>query len=223
MEILNGIIKLIFPPRCIFCNELTALEEGVDICPTCYKKIPFTAGTSIRMDVKTLFCDKIIWVCEYSGIVKHSLIKFKFHNKPSYYRAFARLLAEKVKKMTNCAEFDIIISVPLHKQRENARGYNQALLISKAVGRELGIPEKSGLLVRVKNTDSQSHLSKVERQVNVKDAFEVRNAMLVKDRTILLIDDVLTTGNTLNECGRLLKQAGAKKVVAAAFASGRRD
>jgi ComF family protein len=166
--------------------------------------------------------DGIVCVCEYSGIIKHAVVRYKFYNKSSYYRTFAGLLADSVKKMTCGSKFDIIISVPLHRVKRRNRGYNQSLLISRVLSRKLGVPEGSKYLSRARNTDSQSLLSGEKRHINVLNAFRVDYADKVVGKDILLVDDVLTTGSTLNECCRVLKAAGAGRVVAAVIASGRK-
>ena len=186
--------------------------------------IPFTDEMFLETCKDSAYeegCDCIVCVCRYSGIIKSSLIYFKFFNKAGYYRAFAALLADRLRKMTDFHEFDIIISVPLHKKRENERGYNQSLLLSKELSRLTGIPDRSGFLERVRHTKSQSLLGREERYVNVKNAFNVREKAKVQGKWVLLVDDITTTGNTLDECSRVLKKAGARMVTAAVIASGR--
>jgi ComF family protein len=124
--------------------------------------------------------------------------------------------------MTRDYKFDIIISVPLHKQKQRSRGYNQSYLISRILSREIGVMEGSYLLSRVKNTKSQSTLSKKERISNIENAFKVLRPCEIDGRRVLLVDDVLTTGCTLDECSKVLKAAGAIEVVAAVIASGRK-
>jgi competence protein ComFC len=225
-KILNLIMDLIYPPKCIFCTKLLKSNTKIEICQECYKKIPFITRYSDYIerflkssDVDLICFDKIICICEYKGIIKESIIRFKYFGRASYYRTFAIIIANNFKKITDIHGFDIIIGVPLHKRRERNRGYNQASLISKELGRILNIPDKSRLLIRDKYTKTQSLLHKNERYFNVKDAFRVTNENEVKDRSILLIDDVLTTGYTLNECSKVLKKAGAKKVYAVVIAA----
>ncbi len=168
------------------------------------------------------YFDDIICICEYSGIIKEALIKYKFFNRPSFGRTFARLIYDRIKGMTDWEKVDIIVSVPLHRKREKNRGYNQAHLISKQLGRLLGIEVNKSLLIRTKNTDSQSLLNRADRLKNVKGAFLVTDLNSVKDKSILVLDDVFTTGTTLNECCKVLKDAGARKVTAAVVATGRK-
>ena len=222
MNLFERIMNLIFPPKCIFCNKIMDDLADLHICQECYKKVIFLGDNLLGIAGQDTAkgCDAAVSVCRYAGIVKDSLIKFKFYNKPGYYRTFARLLTKYIFKVTNSIKFDMIISVPLHKSRETERGYNQALLISKALSRETGIRECSRLLVRTRNTDAQSLLDRKNRLWNVKDAFSVKNAELIEGKNILLIDDILTTGTTVNECGRILKKAGANTVLAAVIATG---
>ncbi|WP_324359033.1 ComF family protein [Acetivibrio sp.] len=219
---INRIINLIFPPKCIFCGTILNTDTKIEICKECYEQISFKEEASINPQGKYNYYDSVICVCDYSGIVKEAIRRYKFYNKPSYYRTFARLLAQKIKELTQWQKFDMIVSVPLHPNRERNRGYNQSYLIARQLSRELGIKNESRLLVRVKNTNSQSLLKRDDRLINIKDAFKITNASKIEGKTMFLVDDILTTGSTLNECSRVLKEAGAKKIVAAVIASGRR-
>jgi competence protein ComFC len=215
---------MLLPPRCIFCRDLLEPGTALHICGECYSKISFANETIMRMGTAETHpgCDGAICVCEYSGIVKDSLIRFKFYSKPCYYRTFARLISERMEKLGAAGKFDMVMSVPLHKQREYSRGYNQAYLISKAVGRDLKLPERSYLLKRLRNTDTQSLLDRKERRRNIMNAFTVTKPDEVKGKSILLVDDIMTTGFTLDECARMLKEAGAASVTAAVVATGRK-
>lgn len=222
---MQKIINLLFPPKCIFCGINLRINSSIDICDACYKKIPFfneSPKVFKNSYINKAIFDDVICLCEYTGIIKESIIRYKFFNKSNYYRTFAKLLSEKVKEMTIYAIFDIIISVPLFREKEYSRGYNQSYLISKELSKQIGIKEGSGLLKRVRNTEPQSLLAKNERSRNIKDAFKVKNANKIKDKNILLVDDIFTTGSTIDECSRVLKASGAKRVVAAVIASGRK-
>jgi len=219
---LKRLRNLIFPPKCIFCNKIFDSNTDIYICKDCYSAIEFKEGGFIKSGTGHDYFDSIVCVCEYTGIVKDAIKRYKFSNKPAYYRTFSGLLLSKIKEMTDYRLFDTIISVPLHPIRERARGYNQSFLISMELSRQLGIKEGSKLLSRTKNTHSQSLLQRKDRLINVKGAFMVNDASKIKGKTVLLVDDVLTTGTTLNECSRVLKQAGAGKIIVAVVASGRR-
>ena len=215
---------MLLPPRCIFCNGLIEPGIALQVCNDCFPKIPFIEETILRtgsVDSHSV-CDGAICVCKYSGIVKDSLIRFKFYSKPSYYRTFARLISDRMGKIGSIGKFDMVMSVPLHKKKEYSRGYNQAYLISKALGRYLKLPERSYLLKRFKNTDTQSLLGRTERRLNMMNAFKVTGSEELKGKSILLVDDIMTTGFTLDECARMLKEAGAVSVMAAVVATGRK-
>ena len=219
------ILNLLFPPKCIFCGGILEFSCNIDVCEACYKKLPFFNDNSKSFYsnvVGTKNFNEVICLFEYSGIIKDSVRRYKFFNKACYYRTFAKLLSDKVKRVTMLPNFDIIMSVPLYKQREFDRGYNQAYLISKVLSKEIHIPEYSKLLERIKNTDAQSLLAKDRRAENIKNAFRVKNPDRIKDKNILLVDDIFTTGSTIDECCKVLKASGAKSVVAAVIASGRK-
>lgn len=223
-RILKCITHLLFPPKCIFCNNLIDIKRNIEICDGCYNLIPFIKHKSIMpffIEGKYEYCDGVICVCSYNSIIRKAIIKFKFNNKPGISRAFAVLLAEKIKEVTEYHNFDMIISVPLHKSRENVRGYNQSLLLAKILSKELCLPEKSRLITRVRKTDTQSLLSKEERLSNVSNAFKVKHINEITNKSVLLVDDIMTTGITLNECSKALKEAGAAEVISVVIASGR--
>jgi len=167
------------------------------------------------------YCDGVVSVFRYTGVVKESLIRFKFFNEPSYYRTYAGLIADKLDKLIDVSQYHMIMSVPLHKQREFSRGYNQARLISEELAKELRLPEGSRLLKRRRRTETQSLLDRHKRSQNVKGAFIVTSPVKVAGKYIILVDDILTTGSTLEECSRILKEAGAQKVTAVVVATGR--
>ncbi|MCX7841760.1 MAG: ComF family protein [Clostridia bacterium] len=221
---IDYILKLIFPPKCFGCRRQLPFDTAMEVCKECYEKIPFTdSHTDTMLRHSLTGCDEVVCVCEYSGSVKEAIKRYKFSNKPCYHRIFAVLLEHKLKKVTDCRNFDIIVSVPLHKNKLRSRGYNQSQLIARELGRLLGVREDSAALVRVRDTQSQSLISnRDERHENVRDAFAVSDIEKVSLKSVLIIDDIMTTGSTLGECCRALKEAGAKKVTAAVIASGRK-
>jgi competence protein ComFC len=224
LKLFDKIINLFYPPKCIFCQQLLNHDAVLHICGNCYGKLPFMEQDIIptSQEGEDGCCDGAISVFHYTGMVKESLIRFKFYNKPSYYRTYARLIADRLSKITGTGQYDIVMSVPLHRHKEFSRGYNQAYLISKALSKELGLPEASRLLRRYRYTENQSLLDKHRRHQNVKGAFNVLSPKKVNGKSVLLVDDILTTGSTLEECSRMLKLAGAKKVTAAVVATGRK-
>ncbi len=224
MNFIERLVNIVYPPKCIFCQKLLDHDAALHICSACYLKLPLVENRILKtsLDEEENYCDGVVSVFEYTGMVKESLIRFKFYNKPSYYRTYARLLADKIGKVTDVKNYQMVLSVPLHKHKEFSRGYNQARLISKALSRLLKKRECSYLLKRERYTEAQSLMDKQKRNQNVKGAFAVVSPNKVKGKAILLVDDILTTGSTLEECGRVLKQAGAEKVFAVVVATGRK-
>ena len=117
---------------------------------------------------------------------------------------------------------DYIIPVPLHIKRESERGYNQAGYIAKEVAKEFNKEYYPNILRRVKNTKAQSGLARGDRQSNIKDAFKVEWKECIEGKNILIVDDVITTGGTVRECSKVLKENGAKKVFVLALATGKK-
>jgi len=225
LRLLDKLANMVYPAKCIFCRQLLNYDATLHICSSCYAKLPFAAETLLKtsQDNRASYCDGVISIFRYSGMVKESLIRFKFYNKPGYCRTYARLIAGRLAKMTDMTQYDIVLSVPLHRKRELSRGYNQASLISHFLSRELKLPECSGSLKRLKHTETQSLLDKQKRHDNIQGAFIVKAPENIKGKTILIVDDILTTGSTIEECSRMLKQAGAVKIIAAVVATGRKQ
>ncbi|MHB8063911.1 MAG: ComF family protein [Ruminiclostridium sp.] len=223
----SGFISLIeyfFPPRCVFCNELLKVEAPIYICEKCAGKIGYynniINSLNLPRNIET-YCDGMVCVGKYSDSLKNSLKRFKFSNKPSYYRAFGKLLALKVQNTMQLCQIDMIIPIPLHRSRQKQRGYNQAELIGQCVAKLLCIPLESNILEKTSESKSQSMLSRSERLSNVEGLFKVLNAETVYNKNILIIDDIITTGSTVNECSKVLKQAGARNVIAGVIATTR--
>ena len=119
------LINLIFPPKCIFCSKILNVNSDIDICKECFKRIPFLryvqTGNGRKLFLNR-YCDDVVCVCEYTGIIKEALVKFKFYNKPSFYRALGRLLYMKIAQNYDSSDIDMIVSVPLSKKRFTERG-----------------------------------------------------------------------------------------------------
>ncbi len=169
-----------------------------------------------------IYCDGIVCVGRYTDSLKNSLKRFKFSDKSSYYRAFGKLLALKVQNTLKPEEIDLILPVPLHRSRKKQRGYNQAGLIADCVARTLNIPVKTSILTKTSESQSQSALGRKERLFNLEGAFDITVPEAVFNKNILLIDDIITTGSTVNQCSKVLKQAGAARVMAGVVATTRK-
>lgn len=167
------------------------------------------------------FCDGMVCIGRYKDTLKNSLKRFKFSNKPSHYRGFGKLLALKIQNTIKCEQVDLIVSVPMHKDKRRSRGYNQSELIAKYAAKQLGIPFNGDVLIKISESKSQSTLSRSDRLLNVNGLFKTFDDEVVNKKNILIVDDIITTGSTLNQCCKALKKAGARSVVAAVVATTR--
>lgn len=148
---------------------------------------------------------------EADGTMRQAILLFKYGSRPMFARHLGRLMVETAGRLFDPREFDLLVPVPLHPRRERARGFNQAALLAREVGRGFGLRVDQRILCRVRATEAQSG-GRREREDNVKGAFAVMRPDRVKDRKLLLIDDVFTTGATASECARTLLAAGAAEV-----------
>ena len=194
-------LEKINEPFCKICNKSLAHNPNLEICEECIK-----SPRSFEISKSPY---------RYKGSVKKLIHDYKYCNKPFYYKLFGNLLVQYMKE-NSYIYFDYIISVPLHKIKLRKRGFNQSKLIAKYIQKNLSIPYIDALK-RVNNTEKQSNLSKYNRQNNLKNAFIIKNkkvASFIKDKNILIIDDIFTTGATINECSKVLKSSGANKIYA---------
>ena len=200
-KIIETILRFIYPSRCVFCEEIIALGEEGHICRYC------------DMEINYISYDKEpkLYVFEYDDITRFSILRLKYSNKRQYAKTFAKMMAKKF-EMIEHLEYDCIINVPMYKKKKKKRGYDQAELIAKDLSDILNIEFEKENLVRIKNTLPQSKVSFEQRQTNVKNVFKVLDPDRIEGKNIILVDDIYTTGNTLNECAKELKQAGANNI-----------
>jgi ComF family protein len=157
----------------------------------------------------------------YEGALVRAILLLKFERMEPLGEWFAERLVELVKREALAA--DVVVPVPLHRDRERERGYNQADLIVKPVARRLKLPHGAVLLMRTRPRPDKHLLSLEERWESVRGAFATRSGSVVDNLRVLLVDDVMTTGATLDACARVLREAGAKSVIALTVARALRD
>ncbi len=231
----NTILNIFFPPSCIFCNEVMDYRTEICVCQKCSSNLPVLPKKHcqiclqpldiVRGDILCSSCKKsnfhfdgIISPYLYTGCVRDSIIKLKFHKHIDYAKTMAYILSAQVEKMLPSIEFDYIIPVPISKKRYAQRQYNQCELIAKEMSKILNTPKLSDVLIKFKDTPKQSTLSPKQRKENVKNAYKIINNYKIDSKQILLIDDATTTRSTLDECAKTLKNSGASFVYCAVFA-----
>lgn len=146
----------------------------------------------------------------HQGAVSEAIYAFKYKNRRVYGDIFARKLAEHYGKFLNERRVTLIIPIPLHKSRKRKRGYNQAEILARYLGKYTQIEVDSYSLIRVKKTVPQKKYNDKERKKNIKNAFALRRP--IHARCVVLIDDIYTTGSTINEAAKVLKKSGVSKV-----------
>lgn len=197
-----GRLKLLTPPWCMRCGKKT--EEGEEYCRDCReRKHLFERGRALY---------------EYDSAAE-SIYRFKYGGRREYAEFFGEQIADYLGDFIRAVHPDGLVPIPLHRRRKAGRGYNQAALLADAVGQRMGIPVYRHLLLRVRNTVPQKKLNPAERQNNLKKAFNIPEND-VKLKTILVFDDIYTTGATIDEAARALKAAGAERIYFVTLACG---
>lgn len=227
-KFLKLVKNLMFPRnlKCIVCQKELNSESHFSMCDACMEKLPrnfgrtcLKCGESIA-NTESQYClrckqEKPLFTrcfspLQYKHPVTYLIREFKYNNKQYLSETLGNFLVESyVVNNLNC---DLVLPVPLHEKRLKKRGYNQALLLANQLNEKLGLPIREDALIKTKDTLTQTSLNKDQRKENVLDAFFVPNKSLIENKVVLVIDDVYTTGSTLNECALALFEGGAKKV-----------
>ena len=204
---INYAINLIYPNVCGICEKICK----DDLCKKC--EIKLNNIMKLKIDIyKNKNFRKHLYLFKYEGIIKEKLIKFKFNEKPYIYKSFVKILIKNKKVCRFLKSYDIIIPVPIHYNRKVIRGYNQSDLISKEIAKSLNIKYEDKVIFKKINNKPQSTKNKEERKVNVIGAYYCKNGHRIYGKKVLILDDIYTTGSTVNECSKVLKLAGAKSV-----------
>lgn len=148
---------------------------------------------------------------KYENLIRSQILALKFKEKPYIYKTIGNFLKNMQKSFENLKKYDIIIVVPISNQRNRQRGYNQSKLIGKEISKIVKVPIIENVLYKTKNIVPQSSLNKRQRENNIKGAYKINSCINIQNKKILLIDDIYTTGSTINECARILIQSGIKK------------
>jgi ComF family protein len=230
----DAIVSIFFPAGCRICDRMLVTASRVPICQEClcsFERLPANVceicgrplpGLAER-DSQPLLCpacrdrtyafDRARSFAVYKDALVQAILLLKFEQIGPLGAWFAGQLADTVSNGANSLAADIVVPVPLHRERERERGYNQAALISKPLSKRLRLPHKAVLLMRTRARPDKRILSLEERWESVRGAFATRPGSQVDNQRVLLVDDVLTTGATLDACARALREAGAKSVI----------
>ncbi|MBW2146727.1 MAG: ComF family protein [Deltaproteobacteria bacterium] len=220
----------VFPPRCLCCGDFVRDGPWFFICRDCRLKIntiPFPAcipcGSPMEKGVRAESCcarcrsgvwnfGKAIAVGTYDGPMAELIRQFKFRGRTEVSAFGGQLMASSLQKETAPGSYDLLVPVPLHIRRLRQRGFNQSLLLAREMERIIGIAVAPLALRRHRWTNPQPGLDEKSRRENVLGAFETPEPSRIRDRRVLIIDDVLTTGHTVNECAATLLANGVRTV-----------
>jgi len=236
--LIETLLDLVYPPpaHCVVCGGM--LEEGErDVCHRCFRTIEYIEEPVCRKCGKPLLHTQFPQYCYdcvtmehcftrgasvgvFDGTLKQLIFNFKFKGKKRLAGLLSGLLIEKLETL-NWPAVECVVPVPLSRKRLSQRGFNQVHLLAKPVAKALNCKLVADNLVKVKNTRLQRELSRGERLKNLKDSFRVKNPKQFKAKRILLVDDIFTTGATVDECSRVLLESGAREVYVLTLASGK--
>ena len=199
-KIFGFVLDFLFPRKCGVWNKL----NDNFVCKDCLKRI-----NSFKI---YNFSEEGIWIYRYEGIVRNLIIDYKFKDKSYLCELFANCILSDGEVCKIIKKYDIILPVPLHKKRFKERGYNQSKLISDILAQKLGVQTFDDVLVKIKNTLPQGKNLLHDRRKAIKGAFCVENPDKIRGKNVLIFDDIYTTGNTANECKKIIEESGAKSV-----------
>jgi ComF family protein len=162
----------------------------------------------------TKFFNEHMYIFKYEGLIRNKILSYKFGDKAYLYKTFANFFINDKKIFAFLERYDIIIPVPISYKRFKERGYNQSKLIARQISKNTNLKLITNCLYKNKNIVAQSTLNKEKRQKNVENAFSINSKKLakIKDKKILILDDIFTTGSTVNECAKMLKKVGIKDI-----------
>lgn len=208
---------LLYPPKCMLCGRLLRDSEAV-LCGRCGHELPEWDNAPRRVPGYERCAAAFV----YEEPIRGSILRFKFHGMQTYAVQFARWMAVRVRGELRTS-FDFVTWTPCSRRRRWSRGFDQAELLAKALARELDL-EARPTLEKFRHRPPQSKTkTAAKRRANVQGAYRLLPGADVRSRTVLVVDDILTTGATLGECGRILRQAGAKDLYAAVIAAVNQD
>jgi len=251
-EACDALVSVFFPAACRTCDRLLTRASRVPICEDCLESfrplsgrlceicgrpMPTGVESSSPTGTEYLRCalcqsrpgqkeslyafDLARSFAAYDGVLVRAILLLKFERMEPLGEWFSERLAELVKREALAA--DVVVPVPLHRERQRERGYNQAELIARPLARRLKLPHLAVLLMRTRPRPDKHILSLEERWESVRGAFATRTGSVVDNLRVLLVDDVMTTGATLDACARALREAGAKSVIALTVARALRN
>ncbi len=224
MQIINGFFDFFIPRYCPSCKKKLELEENC-ICDECLSTIERVDSDRLKLEYQRKFASTSIisgftslFVFEKDEALQLLIHSIKYNKRFLNAKYLGKLIGENLKEQIQNWCVDFILPVPLHSIRKADRGFNQSKHIAIGIGKELGIKVKNNLIRRIRYTETQTDLTLKEREENISEAFQAKQERMIEGKTFLLVDDVITTGATIKECGKALLDEGATRVYACSAA-----
>lgn len=231
-----GILDILYPARCPVCHGV--IRGGGKICGSCRKKLHYIREQKCKKCGKEIekneqeYCrdcqrfshafDRGASVFAYDEVMRRSISMFKYHNRREYAKFYAEEMYRNCERFIKLCAPEVILPVPVHKQKKRQRGFNQAELVAKELGKILQIPVDTEYLMRVEKTTPQKELTRQQRKVNLKKAFAIRETGKYYER-VLLVDDIYTTGATIDAISEILRENQSKIIFFLTICVGRND
>lgn len=214
------VIDTLFPRFCLICNKRLGINEK-DVCISCFCNMPFTHFKGEKGNViERLTCDDIICTKRANSFFFYEkessyctiFFHFKYYNHPEVAVTMGHMMAQELKDTDFFNDIDVIVPIPLSKERLKKRGYNQSERLARGISQVTGIPIDTTSVIRTVNNPTQTHLDAIQRNENVKDIFALSANENIHDKHILLVDDVITTGSTTRACAHAALKAPNIKI-----------
>ncbi len=210
-EIIRNIFMHIYPQTCGICGKLNTNS----LCNKCKIELKKEEDANIIKrgeEIENKYFNELMYIFKYEGQIRNLILDYKFNEKAYIYLTFVNFLLNNRKIFENIKTYDTIIPVPISKKRLKERGYNQSYLIAKEIVSQTNLELVNNCLFKTKNIIEQSKLNKEDRVNNVKGVYALKNKQLIENKKILIIDDIYTTGSTVNECSKILRQGNPKEI-----------
>lgn len=207
------LLRLIYPVKCMVCETILIENCTLYICPSCKKNLP-RYGWGFVKNREVNFVDGLFAAfCYYDGI-ETAIHTMKYSNHPKLAQTMGRILWEELLKQESIPQFDYIIPIPMHPKKKRQRGYNQSELIAKELSLLLDKKVRIDMLIKTRHTRAQSLLKREERLDNLQGAFTIGKGNIAElaGKSILLVDDVITTGTTMSSCANILRENGVSSI-----------
>lgn len=213
-NITSSTLDLIYPQICGICGKI----DKNSLCKKCELKLNKQYNIFLDYYVQDKFFNVLICFFKYEGFIRKLLLDYKFRDKVFLYKTIFKMISKQKFLFKFLSSYDTIIPVPIGKKRRRERGYNQSELIAKEISYFINLEYKNKCLIKAKNIIEQSKLNREQRILNIHDSYILQNGRELKDKKIVLLDDIYTTGSTVNECSRILVEAEPKSICVLAIA-----